>query len=398
MSRNSKKKRNAQKAIKIRKNNQAKALKAHEKMDVPTIFLDESGNTGSNLLDDTQPVFTLASCKFSKREAETLLKLIGSNSSHEVHFKNLKRRKSGQNGIVRLMSHRLINLKNIKVNIFLKEFMITTKIVDTLVEHQMHLEGKDLYLNGQNIALSNVLYYGFLTFCNSELVQNMYRYFVMMIRNQDKENVDLFYESTEKVKESSTFDNFKDEIDLILSTQSCVVDALQNIDKTILDPSIPALFSHCVRWGQQHPKGFHVIHDDSHSIEKQRYMFARFMDWTQDNIQLGYDRRKFDLPLKGKSFKFDKSEAHAQLQVADIIASSFAYWASCISRKVTDDCFFQELDKLNFDKFIGHNKIWPSPDVTPQELNTVHDGGINPVNHIPAFLINAKPNPKVINT
>ncbi|MBF4366359.1 DUF3800 domain-containing protein, partial [Vibrio anguillarum] len=104
---------------------------------------------------------------------------------------------------------------------------------------------------------------------------------------------------------------------------------------------------------------------DSHSIEKQREMFAMLMDWTQENVELGYDRRKFDLPLKGKSLKFADSKKHKQVQVADIIASSFAYWAAGVSRGETEDYFFLELDKLNLDRFIGHNKIWPTADVDP---------------------------------
>ncbi|WP_432706847.1 DUF3800 domain-containing protein [Klebsiella pneumoniae] len=35
---------------------------------VPNIYFDESGNTGSNLLDPNQPVFSLASCSFSDND------------------------------------------------------------------------------------------------------------------------------------------------------------------------------------------------------------------------------------------------------------------------------------------------------------------------------------------
>ena len=38
------------------------------------IFLDESGNTGTNLLDSVQPIFVLGSCDFTEREGKSLLK------------------------------------------------------------------------------------------------------------------------------------------------------------------------------------------------------------------------------------------------------------------------------------------------------------------------------------
>lgn len=396
MSRNSRAKRHSKKALEKRKANQKKARIQSERLKIPTIYIDESGNSGSNLLDHNQPVFTLASCKYSAIEASSLLKLVNSRSPHELHFKNLKRRKAGQDGIVRLMSHKLINLKNFKINVFLKEFMITTKIVDMLIESMMHTHGEDLYLNGQNIALSNVLYYCLPTFCDAQLVQKMYKNFVDMVRDVNESNINAFYDTVEKVKDSSCDEKFKSDVNLIYATRRYVHDALEKNDKAVLDPSIPAFFSHCIFWGKAYPKGFHIIHDDSHSIEKERVLFAQFMDWTQKDIELGYDRRTFNLPLKGKSLKFGRSDQHPQLQVSDIISSSFSYWASKLWRGETEDYLFQQLNELNLDQFIGNNKIWPTTDVTPEDLNTVYKGGINAVNNIPYFMEMAVPNPNVV--
>lgn len=384
--------------MKVQKQNQKQDIDLNDKQQIPTIYFDESGNTGSNLIDLDQPVFTLASCIFSKEKSEELLKLIDSNSIYEVHFKNLRRRKSGQDAIIRLMSSKLLDVKCVRINIFLKEFMITTKIVDILIEHMTHLMGEDLYINGRNIALSNMLYYCLPAFCDEELVQTMYESFVTMIRSQDQNNIDKFYNDVQKVKESSSDERFKENLDLILATKSCIDGALKYVDKHSLDPSIPAFFSHCAQWGKSYPKGFHIIHDDSHSIEKERLLFAHFMDWTQDDVELGYDRRKYNLPLKGKSLKFASSEDHLQIQVCDIIASSISYWAAGVSRGETEDYLFLELDKLDLNRFVGHNKIWPTKDVTPEELGTIHDGGLNAADHTPFFLYSATPNPSVMNT
>lgn len=396
MSIKSKSKRDLKKKAQKQRHNKKRDVELKEKQKTPTIYFDESGNTGSNLLDINQPVFTLASCIFSDEISKQLLKQINSNSPNEAHFKNLRRRKSGQDGIIRLMSSKLLNVKYIKINIFLKDFMVTTKIVDILIEYLMHINGEDLYLNGRNIALSNMLYYCFPAFCDKDLVQSMYKSFVIMIRSQNQENINSFYDNVENVKKSSSNESFKEDIDLILATRNCIDDALNGVDKHSLDPSIPALFSHCAQWGNAYPKGFHVIHDDSHSIEKERLLFAHFMDWTQDELELGYDRRKYNLPLKGKSLKFASSEDHPQIQVCDIIASSISYWAAGVSRGETEDYLFLELNKLYLDRFIGHNKIWPTMDVTPEDLGTVHDGGLNAADYTPLFLHNALPNLNVI--
>ncbi|HIF9374884.1 TPA: DUF3800 domain-containing protein [Photobacterium damselae] len=398
MSKNSKQKR-MQKQAKAKKvaNKKAEATRRKQSL-IPTIYFDESGNTGSNLLDNDQPVFTLASCDFSQKEADRLLLLIGSRADSELHFKRLKRNKAGQDGIIRMLRDPAVNPTSVKMNVFLKRFMVTSKIVDLLIEHMLHLRGVDLYINGQNIALSNMLFICLQSFCSEDLVDEMYKLFVNMIKEQTPASIEAFYSSVELVKVSSSSEDFKSDIVQILETKQVIDSALANLDKSALDPSIPALFAQCIQWGKEYPKGFHLVHDDSHSVEKQREMFAMFMDWTQENVELGYDRRKFNLPLKGKSLKFADSKKHKQVQVADIIASSFAYWAAGVSRGETEDYFFLELDKLNLDRFIGHNKIWPTADVDPKDLGTVHDGGLNAANHMPEFLAQATPNPRVAET
>ena len=258
MSKNSKAKRDSKKKSLKRSQNQKREAALRRQRMIPTIYCDESGNTGSNLLDANQPVFTLASCRFSEDDSKKLIALLESNSPNEAHFKSLRRRKSGQDGIVRLMSSNLLNLETVKVNVFHKEFMVVTKIVDLLIEHMMHLSGEDLYLNGRNIALSNMLFYCLPTFCDEDLVKAMYKSFVVMIREQGQEHIDNFYSDVERVKESSTDEEFKRDIDLILATKAFIDDAFDGIDKFALDPSIPALFSHCAQWGEAYPRGFHV--------------------------------------------------------------------------------------------------------------------------------------------
>src|SRR5690606_7836793 len=99
-------------------------LNSNDVPETPRIYLDESGNTGSNLVDANQPVFTLAGCSFSKEESERLLSLLAVRTKSEAHFKRLKRRKSGQDAIVRLLKDENINKDNVKVCLFNKRYMV----------------------------------------------------------------------------------------------------------------------------------------------------------------------------------------------------------------------------------------------------------------------------------
>lgn len=353
--------------------------------EVPCIYLDESGNTGSNLVDQNQPVFTLAGCSFSKEESERLLALLATRSETEAHFKRLKRRKPGQDAVIRLLKDESVNADNVKVNLFDKRFMVITKIVDILVEHFAHLSGLDLYRDGGNIALSNMLYYCMPTFCGADNVDKLCNLFVKMIKVQDQESISGFYGQLQLMVETTPHEDFVGTLNLIQATEGCVHDALSDIDKSALDPSIPALFQQCVDWGKVYPSGFDVIHDDSQTLEKQQEMITKFMDWSKESKTIGYDRRKFDLPLKSKSLTFSASEEHPQIQVADIIASSIAYWVEGVLKGEESDYFFLELSKLDLQRLIT-NYIWPSQDVDPKALGTEFDGGLHPADHSAEFL------------
>lgn len=351
------------------------------------IYIDESGNTGSNLLDKNQPVFATASCDYSLEEAEYLLSKLPSSTATEAHFKRLRKFPAGRDSIIKLLTDNLINSRRIKVYLIHKEFMVLTKIVDTLVEHYYFLHGQDFYKHGQNIAYSNMLWYCLPSFCVAEQVSTMYAAFVKMIRDTSTATIYGFYNEVYKLKKSNKHINFKQEIDLILATYSIANDALSHIDKFSIDPSIPSLFIHCVQWGDIYPEGFVINHDDSSALEQQQYMIIQFMDWSKREVTAGYDRRKFKLPLKAKQLNFVDSKAVKQVQVVDILASSLSYWASSIATNNTSDAFFRQLEMVEFDNLIGNNKIWPDPSVKPEELGTVYDGtGTNPADASASFL------------
>ncbi|ENQ8703503.1 DUF3800 domain-containing protein [Vibrio harveyi] len=388
MSKNSKDKRAAKKRRLAEKARDHAAKMECQKLIVPSLYMDESGNTGSNILDDNQTIFTLAACKFDENQAKRLLSLLNSKSPKEAHFKVLKRRKAGQDGIVRLLKHSLVSCDTVSIELMHKRYMVVTKIVDLIVEPVLYTEGIDLYENGGNIGLSNLLYMCLPLYCDGVHVEGFYRSFVFMIREQTQESIDRFYQSIELLMESCSDDEFRLEFLFVLlyRTKGYIDESLAGIDKSALDPSIPSLFCQCVTWGKLHPKGFHIVHDDSHAISQKADLYAKFMDWTQDDIEIGYDRRTFTLPLKARSLQFGDSTQYPQLQVADIIASSVAYWAAGIASGETEDYFFKELDGLNLNRLLTPNVIWPTQKVTPKELGTVHNGGLNTADTVAEFL------------
>lgn len=141
------------------------------------------------------------------------------------------------------------------------------------------------------------------------------------------------------------------------------------------------------KWGDVYPDGFIIKHDNSNALVQQQHMVTQFMDWSKKDIVAGYDRRKFTLPLKSKKLEFVCSKEIKQVQIMDVVASGMAY---LVSKKINSgkrDPLFIKLEEIGIEKLIGHNTIWPSPFVTPQELGTVYDGGTNPADATVTYLM-----------
>ncbi|EIA4751372.1 DUF3800 domain-containing protein [Escherichia coli] len=352
----------------------------------PDIFFDESGNTGGNLLDPLQPVFTLSSSSISKQDALKALELTGSKSPTEAHFKTLRRRKSGQDGIIRLLESKYVNEENVKIYLVDKKYMLTAKIVDILIETWCSNRGIDLYINGQNLALSNVYYFCFPAFCGEEKTEVMYQCFMNMIRSQSTESIDEFYRVIDELKICSSDKIFTDIINRISITRSDIDDILEGVEKSTLDPSIPSLFRHCVEWVKLYPNGFYIKHDDSKAITEKKDIFDKFMDISKITEAYGYDRRKFELPIKARSLTFHSSQEYPQLQIVDIVASAAAYYVNCLKRNDLEDYLFKELQRIKIDNYFKNMAIWPTTYVTPQELGTIYTGGRNPADGVADYL------------
>ena len=67
-----------------------------------------------------------------------------------------------------------------------------------------------------------------------------------------------------------------------------------------------------------------------------------------------------------------------QLQLADVIARASAYWARGFTELDVDKDFCEKFEEHGI-RGLVIGCIWPSAEVTPQELGTEELGGIDPI-------------------
>ena len=356
-------------------------------MQYPVVVIDESGNTGSDLLSPEQPTFALASTAISVTEAEDMLSRIRTPQTQEVKFSKLKKTPAGRRRILEFLRAPGLTKTEMKITFFHKRFLIITKVVDLLVETMAHGDGVDLYRDGANIALSNLHFFCMPTFCGKASTEIFLRSFLSLIREQTAGAVRRFLHAASALYDNSSDAQYATVLSSILYSQKSIKHILANVDKNDLDPAIPALFEHCVFWGEQFAGPFDLLHDDSKTILQEKGFLEKFMSRGEQEHVIGYDRRKHVFPLRARHLQFARSADDARLQVVDMIASAGTYWMGGLITPPSHKEFWEEISTgVLKDLVLG--ALWPIPEVTPKGLETEHGGGINAVNHMADFLRN----------
>lgn len=349
------------------------------------VYFDEAGNTGQDLLNVDQPVFVLAANNFDDETACSLVSCLHSSQSQEAKFKNLKKTQAGQNKIIKFFEQDLINEQSIFTFVFHKKFMALTKIFDLLVETVFHYKGINFYANNHNVAICNMNWCCIPTFYGEEIFINLLDKFICMIRNKDDLTKQQdFYSFVSSLSTSDKAKSNKLHFEEMVESQQYWDEISSAIDNVTLDPAFSALFAHSVHWGNIINGSFEIIHDESNTISSLITEFNTFMNQDAIPTKIGSDHRSFDLPLKAHAITLNDSKLVPQIQIADIVASSTAYFAKNILNDAPDD-FTLRLKDVGIEKFMM-NAVWPDMRVNPSDFGIKNLVPWNSKDHLDDFI------------
>lgn len=350
------------------------------------IFFDEAGNSGQNLLDSDQPIYVLVSHNFSIEETESILSPLKTDSS-EIHFNKLKKYPKYQKPIEAILNNPLINYNRIKIAYYNKKFALCAHLVDQLVETTFYNNGLEFYEGGLNIAFAQSLYLQAHLFeTKSEYTELLFS-FQKMIRTKDSESISLFY-----VKAKEIFDNIKDEGEKnfffpILKSKDYIEEILESINKFSIDLALTSLTILSDIWYKRENVSIKIIHDDSKQVEFWKdYIIFMSKHITDEKIDVGFDERKMTFPLQIDSIEMVDSKHHIQIQLSDLIGSSFAFYAKNILLE-KDDTLAKIISTTNLAKMEVH-PLQPDLSFFEKEFKS----GKNDINPLDFFAVNSLKN------
>lgn len=332
------------------------------------LAFDESGNTGSDLMNYDQPIFVLSSVYLSLEEAKELKSLI-KTTANELKFNSLKKYGKYHSQIINLLNHPLISEDTLRIFTLHKDYSVIVHTVDRLIEPQAYKEGLDLYEEGMNIALTNMLFYCTPAFCDKSIFEKYKVAFVNLFRQRTKESIIKFYDIVGKLILSSKNENFKTDLVPILRSSEVIHQILATYNPFMFDAALTGFVLLADFWGRKINKKFDVFVDNSKPLSH----FKDYIDIIKSDElfeqTLGYDRRTLQLPLKIKSLEFVDSKENEVVQIADLIAGA----ANHAFKSLANNAFEDELSKkLTNTKLMDllHSPVWPHMAVTPKEMGT----------------------------
>jgi hypothetical protein len=275
---------------------------------LPEIAFDEAGNTGADLLNSEQPVFSLASISLGYTEADQLLSTIRTHQTRELKFSRLRRSESGRRRLKELLASPALSPENVVLSLFHKRFMAIAKIVDLLIEPLAHRDGIDFYQQGLNLAYSNLLHICLPVYFGSESVDRLLAAFVDMFRLRTPESVNAFYDFARDLFQKYSSKEIAGPFAPIVASENLIDEVLARCDKLSLDPAIPGFFQQCALWGERFGGPFKLVHDESKPVFQDREVLESFMAPEEEGQRIGYGRRTILFPLRAQGIRFARSQ------------------------------------------------------------------------------------------
>ncbi len=285
----------------------------------------------------------------------------------EAKFAALRTSNSGRKRILALLQDEGLSRAEVRLCIYHKAFMITTKIVDALVETWHHRNGIDLYENAAHLGLANLLHQVIPVHCGSSAFQEWQKRFVVMVRDKSAVSIDAFYEQTRTLREQNTSTDFDIFLAMLGHTRAVVDEGIRDGDRVALDPAVPALVQLAAEWTAALGTPFDLVHDHSKPIDYERERLALLMSVEEVPRRFDHMGVSYAFPLQAPAIRFADSRDVPQLQIADLMAGATAALFRARARR-EKDAFVEAIVRTRLPGLVT-NAVWPDTAVSPEDLD-----------------------------
>lgn len=333
---------------------------------MPTFYVDETGFTGEDLMEDNQPIFAQASHDFSTAETDEILNSIFKDvKANELKYKNLSRRPAHQDRIIELVNFAAKDPKRVATWVAHKEYGMLTFVVEWWIEPLAHHIGINLYKDGGNQALSNMLFICLTGFWDEKFRKRLLLTFQRMLRARTQERFDECRALVQKTKANVWGDEKRTDVINYFwpPFEALGFGHLATLPDHALDLALSGLVTITQHWRSRSEGPFEVVHDRSSNMARQAWLWNKLSAPDLEPARFPGPHGDGLFPLNVTKTTFADSVTEKQLQICDVLAGATA--ASV--RLPEGDEYRKKLHDAGILNLVV-GTIWPSNDLSPEEL------------------------------
>jgi Protein of unknown function (DUF3800) len=316
---------------------------------LPVVCFDESGNSGQNLLESSQPIFVLCSVRLEESIAEGIVERHRGELA-ELKFSGMRKSSAGRGAVAAVVEESAITPDNVFLSMALKPWMIAGKFVDLLVEPYFHARGRNMYAGDLPLKMANALYERAGLAMGEEVWRDVQTKFVAMMQRSTAEHrkAMLAALATARGACSPAEDGIAAMLDAALYFEDVTEEVYADQIHYQLDPAPAALTVHLDHWSEA-IGSYRVLHDHS----------AAVLDW-QPALE----------ELADVSIEMVDSTAYPAVQIADVLAGALVALGRERFGARTPEAFVQKLGEGKLPSLVQ----WWSPPISPY-WNGLRPGG-----------------------
>jgi hypothetical protein len=294
-------------------------------MAVRTLYFDESGFTGYNLLDPAQPIFVIASMDISEEHAGEILRAsFPRYQGVEFKFSNIWG-SNNRKGLLNFASY----LEGLTDRAFIymvdKRFAVLTKVVDFLIEPYITGAGFDFYADGFSWKYANYIHFGITEFAEPQLLDALLSHYQVFSRNPTHDNLEKLQARLRMMASS-----VEEPVQIFLEQMALGAEFFEqyhNLESFHGSDELQAttMLAIVIHWRKRSAEDIAVIHDASSNFLRSREMWSKI---TGQNVPRqflqGGDGSYVEFPLRVISTTAMDSKTSRSIQFCDVLAGLVA--------------------------------------------------------------------------
>lgn len=356
---------------------------------MPTFYVDETGFTGEDLMAEDQPVFAQASVDLDVDEARRLIgDLFKEVKATELKHSGMARKSAGQDRIVEMVKVLSADPNRAATWVAHKEYAALTFVVEWWIEPLAYRSGINLYQDGGNQALANMLFICLQGFWDRRFRRKVLLAFQKMFRARTKERYDECSKLVRDTYDESFLDQRKSSVLHYLAEpfDGLGFAHVEDLPPRVFDLALPGLarLGHC--WRSRHEGPWEVVHDRSSNMAKQKWLWDALSATDLGPAQFDGPHGGATYPMNVVQTRFADSDAEPQIQICDLLAGA----TSAALRLEQGDRYRDHLWEAGIVDLIA-DSVWPSDAVTPDALGRAGWDGNKALEWMTAELARKRP-------